>query len=95
MNLQLNEFEMLIVKTSLEDKLAKVNQSLFRIKGGLNECKGILQEIESETHDDSTSSRIDYWEERAQDFEYKRDIIMEEVYQLENLIHEVNKARLK
>jgi hypothetical protein len=84
MNLQLNEFEMLIVKTSLEDRLAKVNQSLLRIKGGLNECKGILQEIES-----------DYWKGRVQDFEHKRDIIMEEVYQLENIIYEVNKSRLK
>jgi hypothetical protein len=84
MNLQLNEFEMLIVKTSLEDRLARVNQRLVRIKAGLNECRGILQEMES-----------DYWKERAQEFEHKRDIIMEEVYQLENIIHEVNKARLK
>ena len=95
MNLQLNEFEMLIVKTSLEDRLARVNISLNQIKGGVNECKVYIQEIESEPQDDSTSSRIDYWKERAQEFEHKRDIIMEEVYQLENLIHEVNKARLK
>lgn len=93
MTLQVNEFEMLIIKTSLDTRLDAVNSSIKRINGEIEKCKELVDNAKA--FRTMYPSILEGRKETLDENVMKRDIMLEEVYQLENLIHEVNKARLK
>lgn len=88
MNLQVTEYDLLIIKNALSTRLESVNKSLDNVEYIIAVRKRQIAALPQAVADKVYSNEL-------QDYQYKRDIIMEEVYQLENIIHEVNKAQLK
>lgn len=83
MNLQVTDYDLVIIKNLLTTKLESVKKSLDSVESIIErrerQIAAVPQAVADKVYTDS-----------LQEYQYKRDIIMDEVYQLEKLLHEVN-----
>lgn len=90
MNLQVTDYDLVIITNALTEKLEKVNQSLEKTNERIDK---IIEGIDNAKAFETMYPGIVNMEGRLEKLDiarYKRDIIMDEVYQLEKLLHEVN-----
>ena len=88
MNLQVTEYDLEIITNALTERLEKVNQSLEKTHERIKDIKESVENARAfkTMYPSMLESRL----EKLDLAQYKRDIIMEEVYQLEKLLHEVS-----
>ena len=88
MNLQVTDYDLVIITNALTEKLEKVNQSLEKTNERIKDIKESVENARAfkTMYPSMLESRL----EKLDLAQYKRDIIMDEVYQLEKLLHEVS-----
>jgi hypothetical protein len=88
MELQVTEYHLLIMMNALTERLEKVNQSVEKMHERIRKIKEAIEE--AKTSKTSYPVSINVLLEKLNLTQYKHDILMDEVYQLENLLHEVS-----
>lgn len=95
MNLQVTEYELSIIKNLLSKDLERTERSLEFCNKEITEADGLLKKYKSGYYDEAHGERIvlnqiKLWGGKLETSRYRRDVLMEEVYQLEKLLHEVS-----
>ena len=93
MNLQVTEYELSIIKNLLSEGLKRAERSLEFCNNDITEADEILNKYKSGEYNHSERiilNQIKLWGAKLETSRYRRDILMEEVYQLEKLLHEVS-----
>jgi len=94
MNLQVSEHELSIIKNLLSEDLKRVERSLEFCNNDILEAERVLKEYRNGDHNNIGEklvlNQIKLWGGKLETSRYRRDILMEEVYQLEKLLHEVS-----
>lgn len=94
MNLQVTEYDLEIIKNALSTKLERAESTLELVDQGVTEADGVLKKYKNGDYDNQGEklvlNQIKLWGGKLETLRYRRDILMEEVYQLEKLLHEVS-----
>ena len=97
MELQVTAHELVIIKDTLSEKLKRTEGSLEWAVKEIKEAIQMVKEWESRDEYHSAGNlnttaltQRELWGAKLIESRYKRDILMEEVYQLEKLLHEVS-----
>ena len=95
MNLQVTEYDLEIISNALTTKLERAQSTLELVEQGVTEADEVLKKYKNGDYDNYHGEKlvlnqIKLWGGKLETLRYRRDILMEEVYQLEKLLHEVS-----